>query len=213
MYQFLRPVFKITCFNIAYNFILNYFGKSNDKAKLIRKEFNSWIYYIFSIVTVSYLVEYTTIFYSHQMLTQSFLTSAKAGVTSNQVYGWRCSGAYYTETKCDLESEIRMWDNNDRFFLKPVNFTEGLIRGQVFNFGSMGRAHDSKISSGYSVNCYAGHTKYIKKNVKREKWDGPQPIHNPEDSCDCGKSIDTKISKYPSISPTSAKPLVFPSKF
>jgi hypothetical protein len=200
MYEYLWPLLKISCFNIAYNAILDYFGKPTNKAKAIRQGFNGWVYYIFAIITISYLVEYTTIFYSYKMLTESLLSSSKAGITSVQIYGWRCSGAYYAETKCDLESQNRIWDKHDVFFVKPVNFTNGLIYGRMFKFGIMSFGQSSKLSSGYYIACNAEHAKYIKNIMKREKWDGPQPIHNPDDSCECDKSTGTKMSKYPSIS-------------
>jgi hypothetical protein len=101
-------MFKIVYFNIAYNFVLNYFGKSTDKAKSTRQGFNGWVYYIFAIITISYLVEYITIFYSHIILTESLVSSSKARIPSVQIYGWRCSGAYYAETKCDLEFQNRI---------------------------------------------------------------------------------------------------------
>jgi hypothetical protein len=183
MYQILYPMFKMGCINIAYNLILKYLFKSADNDRLIRQRFNSWFYYILFIVVVSYFIEYTTTFYSHKALTESLISSSKAGIPSVQIYGWRCSGTYYAESKCDLEFQNSEWSDKGIGYTEPTTFYKGLISGEMFFYGSSGSSLKGDLFSGYFFSCSVRHAKDVKYYIKDQKWDGPQPIHNPNEYC------------------------------
>ncbi|KXN65925.1 hypothetical protein CONCODRAFT_80644 [Conidiobolus coronatus NRRL 28638] len=163
--------------------------KEEDSDKF-RENLDSFIYKIGFIIIISYAIEILSGIYFANEIIQTFKHFDEQGITSAKLFNGRCSGAYYYKYSCDQKDLADILNSCDITAEALSGALDHQIAYENFkedsfakDFGDLGHMnyYKNREFSGIHISCSPGHSKKLKEQIVKYKWDGPIPVHGKDD--------------------------------
>lgn len=127
------------------------------------------IIYIYKLILMSYLVEYTHCYYEKKLMLDTFIKSGELGVNNLKVFRWRSSGAYNAVSDSDLKLLLKIWKKDMNSFT-ILNYFSGLAGTFTYSFSSSGKSDNDEGWSGDIVSCRVSHKDQTLDYIKNYNW-------------------------------------------